>query len=92
MAVIVLVPTPLQKLTNGQSRVEIEITGNITNLIEEMELQYPGIKERLCDEKGDIRRFINFYINGDDIRFLQGQGTRIEDGAEVSIIPAIAGG
>lgn len=91
MAVKVLIPTPLQKLTKGQSEIKIE-TSSVEGLIEKLENQYPGVQERLCDEKGILRRFINIYVNGEDIRFLQGQETRIEDGAEVSIVPAIAGG
>lgn len=91
MAVKVLIPTPLQKLTKGQAEVELTAS-SVQGLIEELENQYPGVKERLYDEKGSLRRFINIYVNGEDIRFLQGQETKIEDGAEVSIIPAIAGG
>jgi len=104
MAVKVLIPTPLQKLTKGQPEVELtripscaanttEVkTGNISWLIEELNLQYPGFKERICEENNTVRRFINIYVNGEDIRFLQGQQTKVEDGAEVSIVPAIAGG
>lgn len=107
MSVRVLIPTPLQKLTKGQSEVELaqipcgaaaEVNttevkaGDVTGLIEELNIRYAGIKERLCDEKGQVRRFINIYVNGEDIRFLQGQKTQVEDGAEVSIVPAIAGG
>ena len=88
----VLIPTPLQKLTGGKPEVAIGIRGDISELIEKLNADYPGFKERLCDENGKIRRFINIYVNGEDIRFLQGQETKIEDGAEVSIIPAIAGG
>lgn len=106
MAVKVLIPTPLQKLTGGQPEVtlcccatsKVETTevaakpGNVSGLIEDLEAQYPGFKERICDENGKVRRFINIYVNGEDIRFLQGQETKVEDGAEVSIVPAIAGG
>lgn len=91
MAVKVLIPTPLQKLTKGEAEIEIEAK-SIQGLIEELENQYPGLKERLCDEKGELRRFINIYVNGEDIRFREGQETKIEDEAEVSIVPAIAGG
>lgn len=109
MAVKVLIPTPLQKLTNGKAEVElpqipccaafkVETTSldtnarNISGLIEELDTQYSGFKERICDENGKIRRFINIYVNGEDIRFLQGEATNVEDSAEVSIVPAIAGG
>ena len=91
MAIKVLIPTPLQKLIKGQAEIEVDAS-SVQGLIEELERQYSGVKERLYDEKGIIRRFINIYVNGEDIRFLQGQETKIEDGAEVSIVPAIAGG
>ena len=91
MAVKVLIPTPLQKLTNGQAEVELEAS-SVQGILKELENQYSGVQERLYDETGNIRRFINIYVNGEDIRFLQGQETKIEDGATVSIIPAIAGG
>jgi MoaD family protein len=91
MAVKVLIPTPLQKLTKGQAEIEVEAS-SVQELIEELERKYPGVQERLCDEKGVLRRFINIYVNGEDIRFLQGQETKIESGACVSIVPAIAGG
>jgi len=65
---------------------------DVLELIEELNTQYPGIKERLCDESGKVRRFINIYVNGEDIRFLQGEETKVEGGSEVSIVPAIAGG
>lgn len=91
MAVKVRVPTPLQKLTRNQQ--EIEAQGrNIKELIEDLEKNFPGIKARICDEKGKVRRFINIYVNEEDIRFLQRDGTLLKDGDEVSIIPAIAGG
>jgi len=66
--------------------------GNVVELIDEMESQYPGIKERLCDESGNVRRFINFYVNNEDIRFLDGKETALNEEDIVSIIPAIAGG
>lgn len=61
-------------------------------MLEDLEKQFPGIKERLCDEQGQLRRFVNVYLNDEDIRFLQGQRTAVKDGDEVSIVPAIAGG
>lgn len=91
MSVKVLIPTPLQKLTNNQAT--IECTGsNITELLEALESNCPGIKNRLCDDSGELRRFVNFYVNSEDIRFLNGKDTPLKDGDEVSIIPAIAGG
>lgn len=91
MAVKVLIPTPLQKLTNNQATVECS-ANNVSELLESLEQSCPGIKARLCDEQGELRRFVNFYVNNEDIRFLDGQQTSLQDGDEVSIIPAIAGG
>ena len=91
MAIKVRIPTPLQKLTNNQSEVQIE-AANINELLAELEKRHPGIKERLCDGEGKLRRFVNIYVNEEDIRFLQGQETSLKDGDDVSIIPAIAGG
>lgn len=91
MAVKVLIPTPLQKLTNEQATVECSAS-NISELLESLEQNCPGIKARLCDDQGELRRFVNFYVNNEDIRFLEGAGTALQDGDEVSIIPAIAGG
>ncbi len=91
MAVKVRIPTPLRKLTNGQEEVNAEAK-NVGELIDALEKNYPGMKERLCDETGKVRRFINLYLNEEDIRFLQNLDTQLKDGDEVSIIPAIAGG
>jgi len=91
MSIKVRIPTPLQKLTQDKAEVEVE-AGDIKELIDNLEKSFPGIKERLCDEKGILRRFINIYVNEEDIRFLQRDNTLIKDGDEVSIIPAIAGG
>ncbi len=91
MSIKVRIPTPLQKLT--KDKVEVESYGrDIKELIDNLEKEYPGIKERICDESGNIRRFINIFVNDNDIRFLQGDKTELKDGDEVSIIPAIAGG
>lgn len=87
----VRIPTPLRKLTAEKDEVIIS-AGNVVELIDEMESQYPGIKERLCDESGNVRRFINFYVNNEDIRFLDGKETALNEEDIVSIIPAIAGG
>lgn len=91
MAVKVRIPTPLMKLTNNQAQVSAEGL-SISEVINNLENQFNGIKERICDENGDPRRFINIYINEEDIRFLEGANTAVKDGDEISIIPAIAGG
>lgn len=91
MSVKVLIPTPLQKLTNNQATLECN-GGTISELLDSLEQSCPGIKARLCDENGELRRFVNFYVNSEDIRFLDGANTALTDGDEVSIIPAIAGG
>ncbi len=91
MAVKVLIPTPLQKFTSNQAVIECE-AATIGELIEALEVACPGIKTRLCDESGEPRRFLNFYVNSEDIRFLDGTATPLESGNEVSIVPAVAGG
>lgn len=91
MAITVRIPTPLQRLTNGQAEVQCE-GANVTGLLADLDKRYPGIKERICDEKGQLRRFVNVFVNEEDIRFLQGDQTKVKDGDDVSIIPAIAGG
>jgi molybdopterin synthase sulfur carrier subunit len=91
MAKKVRIPTPLRKLTNNEEIVEVD-GATIGDAITELQTRYPGIKERLVDEKGEVRRFVNVYVNEEDIRFLQNQATPLKDGDEVSIIPAIAGG
>ena len=92
MAVKVLIPTPLQKYTNNQATLECSAGGDIDALIETLEDNFPGIKGGLCDENGKPRRFLNFYVNGEDIRFLDNTATAIKDKDEVSIVPAVAGG
>ena len=91
MAIKVRIPTPLMKLTDNQSEVSAE-GETISDIIDNLENQFNGIKERICDENGAPRRFINIYINEEDIRFLEGEKTVVKDGDEISIIPAIAGG
>jgi len=91
MSVTVRIPTPLRKLT--QDKPEVEVSGNnIESLIDNLDADYPGIKERIYDEANNVRRFVNIYLNDEDIRFLEGKSTAVTDGDEVSIIPAIAGG
>ena len=93
MPITVHIPTPLRKLTNEQAIVVIaDESGTLALLIDALERQYPGLKERLCDETGQLRRFVNVYVNGEDVRFLSDLQTAIESGAEVSIVPAVAGG
>jgi sulfur-carrier protein len=91
MAIKVLIPTPLQKFTRDQAAIECE-GGTISELLNSLEQDFPGIKDRLCDDQGNLRRFINFYVNSEDIRFLDGQNTALNAGDEVSIVPAVAGG
>jgi molybdopterin synthase sulfur carrier subunit len=91
MAKTIRIPTPLRKLTNNEEIVEVD-AATIGAAIVELQSRYPGIKERLMDENGEVRRFVNVYVNEEDIRFLQNQQTPLKDGDEVSIIPAIAGG
>ena len=87
----VRIPTPLRPLTKGQGEVE-SAAANIVDMIGSLDATYPGLKNRLCDEKGDLRRFVNIYVNEEDIRFLNGKETSLKDGDEVSIVPAIAVG
>ncbi|WP_159784674.1 MoaD/ThiS family protein [Sodalinema gerasimenkoae] len=91
MSVTVLIPTPLQKFTGDRPKIDCE-AGSIAELIDALEGSCPGIKARLCDEQGKPRRFLNFYVNSEDIRFLENTETPLNDGDEVSIVPAVAGG
>ena len=91
MPVQVLIPTPLRKFTNNQESISAS-AGTIATLITEMETQFPGISRSLLDDKGDLRRFVNVYVNEEDIRFLERENTVLNDGDNVSIVPAIAGG
>ena len=90
MAVKVRIPTPLQRLTQGKEEVE-GAPGTIIELVNTLDKTFPGIAERIS-ENGKIRRFVNIYLNEEDIRFLSAEGTVVKDGDEVSIVPAIAGG
>lgn len=87
----VRIPSPLRRYTNGQSKVESQ-GANINELISNLEAQYPGIKSRLCEENGQIKRYVNVFVNETEIRTLQGAETPLTDKDEVSIIPAMAGG
>ena len=90
MPIKVRIPTPLQKLT-GQGEVQVQ-AGSIKDMIAQLEQNFPGMKDRICDESGKVRRFVNVYLNEEDIRFLNQEETKLKDGDEISIVPAIAGG
>ena len=87
----VRIPTPLRKLSGDRDELTISAS-NVSELIDELEKECPGIKERICDDDGNVRRFINLYVNNEDIRFLNGKDTELGENDTVSIIPAIAGG
>ena len=87
----VRIPTPLRPLTKGQGEVEVT-AATIVDMIDTLNTAHPGIKARLCDDSGELRRFVNIYVNEEDIRFLKGKDTSLKAGDEVSIVPAIAGG
>jgi molybdopterin synthase sulfur carrier subunit len=87
----ILIPTPLRKLTAELESVSAA-GANIGELIDNLDKAYPGLKNRLCDEAGNVRRFVNIYVNGEDIRFLEEKATAVKDSDEISIVPAIAGG
>ena len=89
--VTVRIPTPLRKLTNGEEVIELE-ADSIGSAIGALQAKYPGIEERLIDESGEVRRFVNVYVNEEDIRFLEGKDTQLKEGDDISVIPAIAGG
>jgi molybdopterin synthase sulfur carrier subunit len=91
MPIPVTIPTPLRNLTGGLDTIEIE-AGTVADMIAALEQAHPGMKNRLCDDAGNLRRFVNIYVNGEDVRFLDDQATAIKQGDEVSIVPAIAGG
>ena len=91
MSVMVRIPGPLRKITEGADKVEME-GADLGELIGSLEDKYPGMKERLLDENGELRYFVNLYLNNEDIRFLEGLKTAIKSGDEISIVPAVAGG
>jgi molybdopterin converting factor small subunit len=91
MSVRIRIPTPLRRFTDNKETVEVSAT-TVQGAIDALESAHPGIKDRLCDESGALRRFVNVYYKDEDIRFLDNVQTRIEDGSELSIVPAIAGG
>ena len=87
----VLIPTPLRKLTNELESVSAA-GANVGELLDNLDKAFPGLKDRVCDEAGNVRRFVNIYINGEDIRFLDEKATAVKESDEISIVPAIAGG
>ncbi len=87
----VFIPSPLRRYTAGQSKVQVS-GGTIGELIENLERQYPGVKSRLCDESGQIKRYVNVFVNDEEIHALQGANTRLADKDEITIVPAMAGG
>ena len=91
MSLKVVIPAPLRKHTAGAEIVEVE-AGTVQEVIERLEGKYPGIRKSICDESGGLRRFINIYVDGEDVRFLQNLSTTARDGAEIAIVPAISGG
>ena len=91
MSVKVRIPTPLRGLTNDQDVVAGD-EGTLSAMIEGLESSFPGIKDRICDETGELRRFVNIYVNGEDVRFMDGLSSPVKAGDEVSIVPAVAGG
>ena len=87
----VRIPTPLRGLSGGKDNLRIT-SGDLKSCIEELETLHPGFRDRLCDETGEIRRFVNIYVNGEDVRFLEGLKTQLKESDEISIVPAVAGG
>ena len=91
MSIMVRIPTPLRRLTNGQDKVDVE-ADSLGGVIDAMNEQYPGLRDRICDDQGQLRNFVNVYVNGEDVRFLQGLDTPTTAGDEISVVPAVAGG
>ena len=91
MATTIRIPTPLRKLTGDQELVEAE-GSTVGELLDALDVRFPGLKERICDEQGNVRRFVNIFLNDEDIRFLDNKATAVKEGDELSIVPAIAGG
>ena len=91
MAVTVRIPTTMRPLTGGEKQVSVE-TGTLSDVIAALEAAHPGLGERLVDEDGGLRKFVNIFVDDDDVRYLDGLDTKVADGITVSIIPAVAGG
>ena len=91
MAISIRIPTPLRKLTGEQEVVQAD-GATVGELLSSLDVTFPGLKDRICDDQGNVRRFVNVYVNDEDIRFLEEQATAVREGDELSIVPAIAGG
>ncbi len=91
MSITVRSPTPLRRVTTGEDKVTVE-GSNLNEIIGSLDDQYPGIRARICNDQGDLRNFVNVYVNGEDVRFLEGLETSTKTGDEISIVPAVAGG
>lgn len=91
MPINVRIPTPLRRLTDQQSSVTAE-GSTVAELIDSLEASFPGMKARVCDDDGELRHFVNIYVNGEDVRYMDGIGSALKPGDEVSIVPAVAGG
>jgi sulfur-carrier protein len=87
----VAIPTPLRRFTAGAESVEVE-AGTLKDVLDKLDSKFPGFRASVCDDSGSLRRFINIYVNGEDVRFLDNLSTPIADGAEIAIVPAISGG
>jgi len=92
MSIQVRIPAPLRKLTNDQEVVSIDGAATIADVLANLDTAFPGLTERICDEQGNVRRFVNIFVNDEDIRFLEEKATAVKAGDEISIVPAIAGG
>ncbi len=91
MTATVRIPTPLRGVTGGLDKASVD-EGSMKDVVEKLEDQFPGIKARLCDDEGNLRSFVNVYVNGEDIRFMDNMNSQIKSGDEISIVPAVAGG
>ena len=91
MSLKVVIPTPLRKFTAGAETVEVE-AATIKDVLDNLESRFPGFRASICDDTGSLRRFINIYVNGEDVRFLENLSTPVSDGSEIAIVPAISGG
>ncbi len=91
MTTRVTIPTPLRRFTAEDAQIDVQ-ADTITEILDELDQKYPGLKDRLCEESGELRRFFNIYVDGEDVRFLDDLRTKVPEGAEVAIIPAISGG
>jgi len=90
MSLKVVIPTPLRKFTSGAESVEVE-AGTVKDILDKLDAKYPGFRASICDESGSLRRFINIYLDGEDVRFLENLATPAADGSELAIVPAISG-